>query len=66
VPFFSKMGSYYAHYFILFSINYIMKKFPVRHQWLDPVILATWEAEIRRTVARGQSRLIVWEIPSPK
>jgi hypothetical protein len=25
-----------------------------RHQWLMPVILAIWEAEIRRIVVQGQ------------
>jgi hypothetical protein len=25
-----------------------------RHQWLIPVVLATWEAEIQRNVIRGQ------------
>jgi hypothetical protein len=29
-----------------------------RRQWLTPVILATWEAEIRRIMVRGQPRQI--------
>jgi hypothetical protein len=29
---------------------------PVKHWWLTPVILATWETEIRRIVVRGQPR----------
>jgi hypothetical protein len=33
-----------------------------RHQWLMPVILATWEAEIRRL----QPRQIAHDTPSPK
>jgi hypothetical protein len=31
----------------------------VRHQWLTPVILATQEAEIRRTAAQNQHGQIV-------
>jgi hypothetical protein len=33
---------------------------------LTPVILATWEAEIRRMVVPSQSRQIVYENLSPK
>jgi hypothetical protein len=33
-------------------------------QWLTPVILATWEAEIRRVIVRGQPGLKVLKIPS--
>jgi hypothetical protein len=29
------------------------------HQWLMPIILATWEAEIRRITVQGQSLQIV-------
>jgi hypothetical protein len=29
------------------------------HQWLMPIILATWEAEIRRITVQGQSRKTV-------
>jgi hypothetical protein len=32
--------------------------------WLTPVILATWEAEIRRMLVPGQPRQKVKEIPS--
>jgi hypothetical protein len=28
----------------------IMKKTHARHQWLMPIILATWEAEIKKIV----------------
>jgi hypothetical protein len=35
-------------------------------QWLMPVILATWEVEIRKIRVRGQLRKIFGEIPSPK
>jgi hypothetical protein len=35
-------------------------------QWLIPIILVTWEAEIRRIMVWGQLRQIVWESPSPK
>jgi hypothetical protein len=31
-----------------------------------PVILASWEAEIRRIAVSGQPRQIVLETPSPK
>jgi hypothetical protein len=37
-----------------------------RHWWLTLVILAIWEAEMRRTVVQGQHRKIVWETPLPK
>jgi hypothetical protein len=35
-------------------------------QWLTPAILATWEAEIERTMVRGQSRKTVHKTLSPK
>jgi hypothetical protein len=35
-------------------------------QWLTPVILATWEAEIGLMAVTGQARQTVQEIPSPK
>jgi hypothetical protein len=38
----------------------------VVHWWLEPVILATWEAEIGRIKIWGQPRQIVHETPSPK
>jgi hypothetical protein len=34
--------------------------------WLVPVILASWEADIRRIEVRGQPRQIVHETLSPK
>jgi hypothetical protein len=37
-----------------------------RRQWLTPVILPTWEAEIRRIMVWGQPRQIVHETPSSK
>jgi hypothetical protein len=38
----------------------------VGHWWLTPIILAIWEAEIRKTVIRDQPRKIVHKTPSPK
>jgi hypothetical protein len=38
-----------------------MRLYTTRHQWLTPIILATWEAEIRRIPIQGQHRLIVQE-----
>jgi hypothetical protein len=32
-------------------------------QWLTPVILATWDAEIRRITVQGQFRQTVQETP---
>jgi hypothetical protein len=37
-----------------------------RYQWLMPVILATWEAEIRRIEVYSQLRQRVCHTPSPK
>jgi hypothetical protein len=34
--------------------------------WLTPVILATWEVEIRRIAVQGHPGQIVLEILSPK
>jgi hypothetical protein len=36
------------------------------HPWLTPIILATWEAEIRRMKVQGQPRQKVLETPSSK
>jgi hypothetical protein len=35
-------------------------------QWLTPVILTTWEAEIGRIVFRGQPIQVILNTPSPK
>jgi hypothetical protein len=40
--------------------------FLARHPWLTLVILATWEAEIRRIMAQGQPWQIFLETSSPK
>jgi hypothetical protein len=39
----------------------IKNKIQARQWWLTPVILATQEAEIRRTVVQSQSEKIVLE-----
>jgi hypothetical protein len=36
------------------------------HQWLMPVILATWEAGIKTISFQGQYEQIVYETPFPK
>jgi hypothetical protein len=41
-------------------------KFVARCWWLTPVILGTWEAEIRRIMVPGQPGQIVHETLSPK
>jgi hypothetical protein len=33
--------------------------------WITPVILATWEAEIRRITVQAQPRQIVPDLPPP-
>jgi hypothetical protein len=38
----------------------------IRVSQLTPVILATWEAEIRRMEVQGQPRQTVYRTPSPK
>jgi hypothetical protein len=38
-------------------------KIEVGHEWLMPIILAFWEAEIRRTRVQGQPGNIVHEKP---
>jgi hypothetical protein len=50
-----------------FSENHKKKnKRTAGRQWFMPIILATWEAEIRRMVVPGQPRQIVCETPSLK
>jgi hypothetical protein len=41
----------YTHFFAnltLLSTNFFKSWFLADHRWLKPVILATWEAELRR------------------
>jgi hypothetical protein len=52
---------------IIIIIKIIIKTFSVaRCQRLTPVILATWEAKLRRIKIQGQPRQVVLETPSPK
>jgi hypothetical protein len=37
-----------------------------RHQWFMPVIIATWEAEIRRLTVQGHPGQRIHETSSPK
>jgi hypothetical protein len=46
--------------------NRLKKKNGVKHWWLMPIILTTWEAKIGRIMVQGQPRQIVHKIPSPK
>jgi hypothetical protein len=52
--------------FARLSQNQNKNKRVIRYQWFTPVILATWEAEIRRTGVQGEYRQIVLQTPSPK
>jgi hypothetical protein len=49
-----------------FKVNVENNSYVGRHQWLVPVILATQEAEIRKTAVLSQPRQIVGESPSQK
>jgi hypothetical protein len=48
------------------EINKTKNKNITGRQWLTPVILATWEAEIGRTEVQDQPKQIVHKTPSPK
>jgi hypothetical protein len=37
-----------------------------QHHWLTPVILATWESEIRRIIIQGQYRQGGLKTPTPR
>jgi hypothetical protein len=45
---------------------HIKTKASSQPQWLTPIILATWEAKIRRIVVRSQPRPIILKTLSPK
>jgi hypothetical protein len=47
-------------------VNKYLKRCLSPEQWLKPVILDTWEAEIKRIKVGGQSGKIVLEIPLQK
>jgi hypothetical protein len=48
-------------------LNRLLKvNFETRKQWFTPVILATWEAEMRRNAIRSQSEQIVHKTLSQK
>jgi hypothetical protein len=52
---------------ILNPLYYTIKKmFKAGYQWLTPIILATWKAEIGRIKVRGQPGRIVHETPISK
>jgi hypothetical protein len=53
-----------VHQFII-SILYVFN-YNTGHRWLTPIILVTWEAEIRKTEVRSQPGQIVQETLSQK
>jgi hypothetical protein len=56
----------FAYGYPIFPIPFIERTVLAGHLWLIPVILATWEADIRRITVQGQFWQIVGKIPSPK
>jgi hypothetical protein len=53
-------------YRYLIDILYEVQEVSFNSELMMPVILATWEATIRRTTVQDQPVQIVWETPSPK
>jgi hypothetical protein len=43
---------------IYFLIYFVRSRILARHQWLMPVIITTWEAEIRKIAVESQLRQI--------
>jgi hypothetical protein len=48
------------------KLNKLQRISSARCQWLTPVILATWEAEIRRITVQSHSKQIVHKTPVSK
>jgi hypothetical protein len=46
--------------------THLKSKLKVGCWWLVPIILATWETEVRRMEVQDQARQIVHETSSPK
>jgi hypothetical protein len=47
----------YMNFFSEISLRFKISEKPVGHWWLMPIIVATWDAEIRRIMVQSQPRL---------